>query len=610
MNHSILSVTFDWEGVLVSVGRSVYRIRDSLPRMLLGFICFFAVLQVPINYGAMVVQEPGHDKGWVMVSRRFDIEAAQQRSPTENGSLVPGSVDFSRELVHAHCERCAAFMPLRGDICESIRIVPMLMDVLTVMRNEFRVPRFMGATSVNFRLGTANEPFQLSGRAVVPHRPDVLPAQQNRPAKKMLKAKMSGQGGNGDLLIEPSLESFRKIHLEFQDSIQGVQSIDHMKLWGEYVETAERTLKQILGSTLSPHELEGFEILIKDFLQVRAQARQLFQKSKESVVRSFLEQRRITNSGIKLDPFLGPEQESYYYPDIENIPMLGGKSLQEYPEKFLTQLIPPKYRLAEVLGLGRNKVSSYAEFKDPQLYNAPLQTPHPTILGSVRHFLHGEFILINPSLKLFTFNRFVNSRMEYPVATFHAGPDVRSRFYEIRDFTIVDAYYNSGRNRAWEMGKLYERFELDSIPVGKSERQNSLDESRRMQMLQQMQSELNELQGTINLEYKSALNETGLLMQWQGMRSEICARESAIHLQNPVCLSALHIKALSDIESTSFQSETENSYPGSESFRIQLDLVKLHTLADQAAQPLLHKTGLILQAVISSTSQLNCFHLK
>ena len=49
-------------------------------------------------------------------------------------------------------------MPLQCDICEGIRIVPMLLDVPTLRRNKFRDPRFMGTRRVNFLMGALHEP--------------------------------------------------------------------------------------------------------------------------------------------------------------------------------------------------------------------------------------------------------------------------------------------------------------------------------------------------------------------------------------------------------------------------------------------------------------------
>ena len=48
-------------------------------------------------------------------------------------------------------------MPLQRNICEGIRIVPMLLDVPTLRRNKFRDPRFMGTRRVNFQMRAVHE---------------------------------------------------------------------------------------------------------------------------------------------------------------------------------------------------------------------------------------------------------------------------------------------------------------------------------------------------------------------------------------------------------------------------------------------------------------------
>ena len=58
-------------------------------------------------------------------------------------------------------------MPLQCDICEGIQIVPMLLDVLTLRRNEFRDPRFRAQESMSFRMVTLHRPCQDIGRMVL-----------------------------------------------------------------------------------------------------------------------------------------------------------------------------------------------------------------------------------------------------------------------------------------------------------------------------------------------------------------------------------------------------------------------------------------------------------
>ena len=66
-------------------------------------------------------------------------------------------------------------MPLQCDICEGIRIVPMLLDVPTLRRNKFRDPRFMGTRRVRFRLEALLESCRDFGRAAEQHNPTVPP---------------------------------------------------------------------------------------------------------------------------------------------------------------------------------------------------------------------------------------------------------------------------------------------------------------------------------------------------------------------------------------------------------------------------------------------------
>ena len=56
-------------------------------------------------------------------------------------------------------------MPLQCDICEDIRIVPILWDVLTLRRDESRDPRFMGTRFVESPIEVTHELCRDFGRA-------------------------------------------------------------------------------------------------------------------------------------------------------------------------------------------------------------------------------------------------------------------------------------------------------------------------------------------------------------------------------------------------------------------------------------------------------------
>ena len=75
-------------------------------------------------------------------------------------------------------------MPLQCDICERIPIFPILLDIPTLRRNKFRDPRIMRTRSTTSGEGSPPEPFQQSGRAVVPRRLSIEAAQQHSPTRK------------------------------------------------------------------------------------------------------------------------------------------------------------------------------------------------------------------------------------------------------------------------------------------------------------------------------------------------------------------------------------------------------------------------------------------
>ena len=57
-------------------------------------------------------------------------------------------------------------MPLQCGICEGIRIVPMLLDVLTLKRNKFRDPRIINSRRTVSRMGDGYESANLMTRSI------------------------------------------------------------------------------------------------------------------------------------------------------------------------------------------------------------------------------------------------------------------------------------------------------------------------------------------------------------------------------------------------------------------------------------------------------------
>ena len=102
--------------------------------------------------------EPCRDFGRAALLCRFDVKAVRQHSPTEKLFMALMRVQ-SLEIypLHEPCDRRAAFMPLQCDICEGIRIVPMLLDMPALRRNKFRDPRFIFTKHAKFRKGAPHD---------------------------------------------------------------------------------------------------------------------------------------------------------------------------------------------------------------------------------------------------------------------------------------------------------------------------------------------------------------------------------------------------------------------------------------------------------------------
>ena len=75
-------------------------------------------------------------------------------------------------------------MPLQCDICEGIRIVPMLLDVPTLRRNKFRDPRFKATKRAQSRKRAAHNPRHDIGRAALRRRLDIEAVRQHGPTKE------------------------------------------------------------------------------------------------------------------------------------------------------------------------------------------------------------------------------------------------------------------------------------------------------------------------------------------------------------------------------------------------------------------------------------------
>jgi hypothetical protein len=87
-----------------------------------------------------------------------------------------------------------------------------------------------------------------------------------------------------------------------------------------------------------------------------------------------------TAPGVVVDPWAGIDQECGYFPEkLGQVMAPNGGSLPDVEQGELPRLVPPCYRLAEALGIGRNRAACEPRFIDP----IQVQRPGNGIAGGV-----------------------------------------------------------------------------------------------------------------------------------------------------------------------------------------------------------------------------------
>ena len=113
-----------------------------------------------------------------------DLPKLKQPKGHDPSFMIRMCVKSRMEALRELRERCAAFMPLQGDICEGIQIVPMLLDVPTLRRNKFRDPRFIVTRCAKSPKEVTKELCLDFGRAALPRCFDIKAVRQHSPTRK------------------------------------------------------------------------------------------------------------------------------------------------------------------------------------------------------------------------------------------------------------------------------------------------------------------------------------------------------------------------------------------------------------------------------------------
>ncbi|MEW6158580.1 MAG: hypothetical protein AB1813_14200 [Verrucomicrobiota bacterium] len=351
----------------------------------------------------------------------------------------------------------------------------------------------------------------------------------------------------------------------------------------QYLNAARKAIEAIAGTPIkhndSARAARDFQKNLTALLQAAASAGEMQQAQCLSSV-------RLPMDGITIDPAAGPLQETGFFPSLpariffqqQELPKpslkqdsnskwiiagdettTSGGTLtltKNIPASFLSRLFPPEYRLAELLGLGTNRVRGEVFYLDPKLSASIGMVPGHDVESRLRYEIIGYFRgqSWDQGLNVETFRRFMDSRSRVASSVINIGPLIQPKHYYLNDRRISE---HQGQDffRIWDLEKLGERFELESIPMGASAKRETRQMESRTAIIEAIQARLAEWrQQIVSAQLRpltNSIHATALASALARLKQE----EMQLHEANAECLAEKLSAGLPDL--TQLQSEIE-----------------------------------------------------
>lgn len=249
-----------------------------------------------------------------------------------------------------------------------------------------------------------------------------------------------------------------------------------------------------------------------------------------------------------MDPQEGPFQECGFFPAVPNrIPFQDGAELtKDIPSAFLSRLIPPEFRLAELLGLGTNQVRGEASYIDPKLTSTHGFTPGYAIESRIRYEFVGFLQCDKFETKVETFRRSIESRSRAPSSTLNFNPE-KLKHYAARDIPFQDYTGAAFLCRIWELEKLGEKFAEQSRTVGRTASQEAREVGPREILLRAIQERLDTWRKEMVAAQLLAVTHSPHGARLDAAARELREREAGFHQRHDDCLAEVVSARLPDL---------------------------------------------------------------
>ncbi|MDA7500158.1 hypothetical protein N8487_00135, partial [bacterium] len=226
------------------------------------------------------------------------------------------------------------------------------------------------------------------------------------------------------------------------------------------------------------------------------------------------------------NPWGNPLQIPPGFPTIDQVRSLAAHELQNIPEAFIQESIPPLYRLAEYLGIGKNSISAEAFYLDPHLFYGEFHSHE--IQARVRQHIFGNFQIKETESVLETFRRSLETQGFVSAIDIRISNEVKPHHFSLREIPLLVSYIHNGHSE-WNSGRMKDRFPLHSVAIAVPASKLDQQEKTADQVRQLLENRFSELRVTMTENVESEILPSKLFRQFNKHLIKFHKLESIIH---------------------------------------------------------------------------------
>lgn len=226
------------------------------------------------------------------------------------------------------------------------------------------------------------------------------------------------------------------------------------------------------------------------------------------------------------DPWHSSIQSPPDFPKIDEIMFPSEHQLQNVPAPFIRESIPPIYRLAEYLGIGKNYFNAEAFFSAPHLFFGEFNGYE--VKARVRQHIFGTFQINETGSAIETFRRSLETQGFYNAINVRISSEVKPHHFSLREIPLSETYILNSYSE-WNTVRMPNRFARHSVSIGLSGAKLEEQEKTTKQVKQHLENRLTEYRKTIAKNVESKILQSKSFREFSTHLIAIHKFELALH---------------------------------------------------------------------------------